>query len=264
MEAGIHQGFTRRNPGEKLKNQGVLSREMRRQVKGNAMEIGGKSMEMRGKPRESRGKTRGKQGENQGKRCVFGAKITMFVGENDNFRLGRCQLWLGDNFGVENLQVSCGKIVTVNGEHGSWKNHHLNGEHGHFHGINKLITKLTIAAIAFGKPGQLEKPPPFIHFVRGSPAACLVWDTVDLGHWRALPIFFCGPGCHKPTMTLVGLSQPPNIPNWWWLGDADEIGWIPRIRDPSPLTNGYLVVAWRLRSHDFRPVGDAQITVFGK
>jgi hypothetical protein len=75
---------------------------------------------------------------------------------------------------VENLQVSCGKIVTVNGEHGSWKNHHLNGEHGHFHGINKLITKLTIAAIAFGKPGQLEKPPPFIHFVRGSPAACLV------------------------------------------------------------------------------------------
>jgi hypothetical protein len=85
-----------------------------------------------------------------------------------------------------------------------------------------------------------------------------------LGHWRALPIFFCGPGCHKPTMTLVGLSQPPNIPNWWWLGDADEIGWIPRIRDPSPLTNGYPVVAWRLRSHDFRPVGDAQITVFGK
>ena len=51
-----------------------------------------KSKETRGKPRESRGKTRGKQGENQGKRCVFGAKITMFVGENDNFRLGRCQL----------------------------------------------------------------------------------------------------------------------------------------------------------------------------
>ena len=74
MEAGIHQGFTRRNPGEKLKNQGVLSREMRRQVKGNAMEIGGKSMEMKGetlgKSMDMRGKpweNQRKPGENQGK-----------------------------------------------------------------------------------------------------------------------------------------------------------------------------------------------------
>jgi len=40
------QGFT----GTQGKNQGFLSREMRRQVKENAMEIGGKSMDMRGKP----------------------------------------------------------------------------------------------------------------------------------------------------------------------------------------------------------------------